>query len=209
MLDWRPIKLNDGSIAQFSYAIGEMTGPEQVQNLTRDKMTIIAIDPGASGGFAVAHGDQISAFKMPEGMTEQLDTIKLIPTQYPNAKVWIEKVGGYMPGNSGPAACKFARHCGTLEAGLYMAGLPTVQVTPGVWQKRLGTFSKDKAERKTQIKDLMQRMYPHLKVTLMTADALGILTYAMLLSPGCTVELKPVCECQPKCEDCKCEPAQQ
>lgn len=142
-------------------------------------MTIVAIDPGASGGFAISHGDMIAAFKMPEGMAEQLDTIKKIKEDYPDAKVTMEKVGGYMPGNSGPAACKFARHCGTLEAGLYLAGLPTVQVSPGVWQKKLGTFDKEKAVRKNQIKELMARMYPHLKVTLLTADALGILTYAM------------------------------
>jgi len=44
---------------------------------------------------------------------------------------------------------------------------------------KIGTWSKDKPERKRQIKDEMQRRYPYLKVTLRTSDALGMLTYAV------------------------------
>ena len=45
--------------------------------------------------------------------------------------------------------------------------------------KALGPFPKDKKERKNAIKEKMARLYPHLSVTLKTADALGILTFVM------------------------------
>jgi hypothetical protein len=43
----------------------------------------------------------------------------------------------------------------------------------------MGEVPKDKKERKNKIKELMARKYPHLKVTLSTSDALGILTWGM------------------------------
>lgn len=71
-------------------------------------------------------------------------------------------------------ACTFARHCGHLEAALYALGIPFTEVAPGVWMKRLGALPKDKRERKAMIRELMARRYPHLEVTLRTADALAL-----------------------------------
>lgn len=141
---------------------------------------IIAIDPGASGGIAWVDVDGIvRADPMPEGMSEQIDAIRGLAVMLMPASAVMERVGGYMPGNSGPAACKFARHCGHIEAALYTVGVPSTQVAPQTWQKSLGAMPKDKPERKRAIRELMARRYPHLKVTLKTADALGILTWAM------------------------------
>jgi hypothetical protein len=42
--------------------------------------------------------------------------------------------------------------------------------------KKLGAFPKDKKARKNAIKQMMQTRYPNIKVTLVNADALGILT---------------------------------
>lgn len=140
---------------------------------------LIAIDPGASGGLAWIDQDgHTHAEPMPAGMTAQADRLRALAAELPGAEAVIEKVGGYMPGNSGPAAATFARHCGHLDAILYMAGLPTVAVAPGVWQKALGELPREKADRKRAIREAMQRRYPALSVTLKTADALGILTWA-------------------------------
>ena len=46
------------------------------------------------------------------------------------------------------------------------------------WQAALGTWPKDKMQRKRAIKETMARRFPALNVTLKTADALGILCYA-------------------------------
>lgn len=140
----------------------------------------ISIDPGAGGGIAWTDRDGIThAEPMPEGMTAQADRLRALAAELAGAVAVLEKTGGYMPGNSGPAAVTFARHCGHLDAILYMAGLPTSTVAPGVWQRAIGELPKDKPERKRAIREAMARRFPALAVTLKTADALGILTWAM------------------------------
>jgi hypothetical protein len=140
---------------------------------------MIVIDPGVNGGIAWEEDGQISCAPMPEGMTAQADLIRSLSIQNHCWTGVIEKVGTYVPGNSGPAAATFARHCGNLETALYMCGISTEEVTPNKWMKALGTWPKDKHERKKAIQEAMARRYPHLKVTLKVADALGMLTWAM------------------------------
>ena len=140
---------------------------------------IISIDPGAAGGVAWAESDgTVWAAPMPSGMTAQADLLRSLVASLPGAVAVLEKVGGYMPGNSGPAACTFARHCGHLEAALYLLGVPAAQVAPGVWMRALGALPSEKPERKRAIREAMARRYPALAVTMKTADALGILTWA-------------------------------
>ena len=139
----------------------------------------IAIDPGASGGLAWTDRDGIThAEPMPPTMTEQADRLRALAAELPGALAVMEKTGTYVHGNSGPAAATFARHCGHLDAILYTLGLPTFTVAPTKWQKALGELPKDKAERKRAIREAMQRRFPALAVTMKTADALGILTWA-------------------------------
>lgn len=145
---------------------------------------ILAIDPGASGGLAWINDGSVIAVPMPEGMTAQADLIRTIAVSHHGIAVVMERVGTYMPGNSGPAAATFARHCGHLDAICYMAGLAVTLVSPQKWMKSMGALPKDKMERKRAIKELMARRYPHLTVTLKTADALGILTWAMAQEGG-------------------------
>jgi len=138
---------------------------------------LLAIDPGASGGLAYRDADGlVQAEPMPNGMTEQVDRLRGLAAEVPGLNAVIEKVGTYMPGNSGPAAATFARHVGHLEAALYCLGIPAVQVTPQKWMGK--SWPKKKQERKQAIRDAMQRQYPHLSVTLKTADALAILSLA-------------------------------
>lgn len=80
-----------------------------------------------------------------------------------------------MPGNSGPASCTFARHCGNIEAALYTLGIPFVEVLPTQWMKKVGALPKEKPERKKALKEFAARRYPHLSPTLKTADALALL----------------------------------
>lgn len=143
--------------------------------------TIIAIDPGINGGIATLDEDGIvRAIPMPDGMTSIIDTLRNERAQLgPSVRAVIENVGQYRPGNSGPSAVNFARHVGNIESALYCLCIPTEKVTPQKWQKSLATFSKEHDERKKQIKELMARRHPDLTVTLKTADALGILAWAM------------------------------
>jgi len=142
-------------------------------------MKVLAIDPGASGGFAWTDGNgDVCAVKMPATMTEQLDLLRTLALELQPTAV-MEKVGGYQPGNSGPAAATFARHCGQLEAALYVLGVPVRLVLPTRWMRAIGVPAKlEKGERKNAIKEIVARRFPHLKVTLATADALGMLIYS-------------------------------
>ena len=144
----------------------------------KEMQCILAIDPGAKGGFAWRDKDGIiQALSMPEGMADQADSLRNIVAENSGITAIIERTGTYIPGNSGVAAATFARHCGHLEAILYCFGIPAEQVAPQVWQKSLGALPKDKKQRKSAVKELMARKYPHLSVNLTTADALGILTW--------------------------------
>jgi hypothetical protein len=141
---------------------------------------LLAIDPGASGGFAWLDSDGVvRAEKIPEGMTAMVDRLRELVTVLPGLAAVVEKVGLWMPGDHPNAATKFARGCGQIEAALYALGIPFEDVAPGVWMKCLGGLPKDKPERKRMIRELMARRYPHLRVTLDTADALGMLTWKL------------------------------
>ena len=159
--------------------------------------SLLAIDPGASGGLAWRSNDgTVYAVAMPDGMTATVDTLRSIAASNPGIRATVEKVGDYMPGNSGPAAVTFAEHCGGLRWSLYALGIPQDrEPAPRTWQKAIGVpveppLSKDmdkdakrrelaarKQRRKKWVQDAMARRYPHLRVTLATADALGILTW--------------------------------
>ena len=141
---------------------------------------ILAIDPGIAGGIAwVDSGGIIHAESMPAGMTAQADRLRSLAAMLPGLTSVVEKTGKYKVGNGGPATATFARHCGHLEAMLYVLGVPAEQVAPSVWQRALETLPKDKPVRKRAIRELMARRFPHLVVSLKTADALGLLTWAM------------------------------
>ena len=141
---------------------------------------ILAIDPGQSGGIAWMDDDGIiNCADMPPTPGDIIDHLRMLKANGHTLTAYLEKTGGYVPGNSGPAACKFARGCGLLEGAIMALSIPLVEIAPAVWMKSLGALPKDKRERKNAIKGLMQARYPHLKITLSTADALGLLTYAL------------------------------
>ncbi len=92
----------------------------------------IAIDPGANGSVACKVDGKVHAFKMPDTPKDILLLILSLKTD--NAFCWIEQTGGYMSGNSGPAAVKFARHCGHLDMALLAAGISHDTVLPSRWE---------------------------------------------------------------------------
>ncbi len=162
-------------------------------------MIKIAVDPGLSGGIAwLDDNDLIHAEKIPATPKDIFEFLGSIMDPLVDNRCCIEQAGGYMPGNSGPAAVKFARHCGHIDMALLSLAIPSVTVLPAKWMHKLigkpnypkilketppkvrkQILAKRKTERKNKIKMNVQARYPHLKVTLATSDALGILTYFM------------------------------
>lgn len=162
----------------------------------------MAIDPGAGGAIVwydtagIAHSEY-----MPDDIVGLYHLLYRIQDQNFGIRCFVEQVGTYMPGNSGPAAVKFARHCGHLDALLVALAIPHEFVLPRTWQSaipltkfptlpRAVVKSKDsdnerkreldrrKAVHKAEIKKFMADRYTLIKVTLKNADALGILYWA-------------------------------
>ncbi len=142
-------------------------------------MIILAVDPGKLGGIAVRDQEgRIFVDNMPSSMTEIWAYFSEFKWEEPTKiECIMEDVGHSFPGNAAKASTTFAKHIGHLEMALYGAGISCQKVSPQTWMKALGTWPKDKKERKNAIKETMARRYTGLKVTLKTSDALGILTY--------------------------------
>ena len=141
---------------------------------------LLTIDPGASGGIAWMDSEGIAhAEPMPDGMTAQADRLRTLFVEFPDLRAVMEKTGTARPTDAKGSAVKFGRHCGNLEAALYVLGIPTEQIPPATWMKSLGTLPKEKTERKRAIKEEAARRFPHLTVTLKTADALGLLIHIL------------------------------
>ena len=161
---------------------------------------IIAIDPGLSGGIAWQMNEQVRAVRMPytpKGIIELLwdirtawDEDKKNPTPCYSV-CYLEEIKGVLPNQSSKATWTFGVHYGVLQGILLALGIPIVYVKPNTWQKAIGasrpstphgankaTKERIKREGKRNIKEIVEARYPSLKITLATADALGILMYA-------------------------------
>jgi len=164
-------------------------------------MIIVAVDPGQSGGIAWVSNDEVNADKMSETLHDLSNFFSIFERTH--TFVWVENVGQYRPGNSGPAAAKFASHCGEIRGVLAALRIPFDKVTPAKWEHwligkpnypkitigiqgntRKQILAKRKTERKRKIKEKVQSLYPHLKITLATADALGMLAWAIAQEKG-------------------------
>lgn len=149
------------------------------------KRTIIAIDPGASGGIAYQHPDSTpAALPMPETEGDILDEIVSIERGAQSGQVvaFVEKVGGYVGGGGQPGSrmFTFGENYGLLKGILMTRGIRVELVTPQKWQKELSVGSKGHLKDhqwKAKLRGIAQRLFPGLKITLKKADALLILEY--------------------------------
>lgn len=149
--------------------------------------TIIAIDPGSSGGIAVRNMSTAYCYPMPEtqgDIMDSLQNIQLTTSLDRRSTVCVlEQVGGYTgKGQPGSAMFKFGENFGFIKGVVQALGMRLILVRPQIWQKhfRLGTKSAcaSKTEWKNKLKAEAQRRYPDLKITLATADAVLIMDWA-------------------------------
>jgi hypothetical protein len=84
----------------------------------------------------------------------------------------------------GSAMFKFGDQFGFLKGVLQTLGIRLELVRPQVWQKAFGLGTASACASKTiwknKLKAEAQRRFPHLEVTLKTADALLILEYGLM-----------------------------
>jgi hypothetical protein len=98
--------------------------------------------------------------------------------------VWIEKVGA-MPKQGVSSTFKFGRGYGFLRGCITALALPWNEVAPGVWQRKLGCLS---GGDKNVTKSRAQQLYPHLRITHATADALLIASYGAMQQGTTTIQ---------------------
>ena len=146
------------------------------------KLTI-AIDPGKSGGYAIAWGSlrNIHLHNLGEDFefVEHMQDLK----DHPDVTS-IEAVVELVPPFAGkmiPSSTSFklGKSCGYLEGVLRMGEIPYKLVRPQEWQKGLsGLSGLTSGKRKKVLMNHAKRLYPSVKgLTLKTADALLILNY--------------------------------
>lgn len=158
--------------------------------------TIIAIDPGASGGLAWNSAEGIQARVMPREEEAVIELLQSILIDTGNRVVaYLELVTGYIKPltkededreNRQPAhqMFTFGKGVGVIRGALRMAGIEIHEVSPRTWQKPYyvnlateGGQRKSRTERKRILRDIAQRRFMGLEVTLKIADALLIHAY--------------------------------
>ncbi|MHC1770108.1 MAG: hypothetical protein AB9869_38470 [Verrucomicrobiia bacterium] len=156
--------------------------------------TLIAIDPGASGGIAVRRdGQPADAMPMPPTEGDMLNLLRQLAVDPANTVAVVEEVGGYVgKAQPGSSAFKFGRNFGFLLGVLQTLGVRVELVRPQKWQKALGLGNASsypsRTEWKNKLKGCAQRLHPHLKPTLATADALLLLEHALGGASRCVSE---------------------
>tara|TARA_Y100000310_G_C20625140_1_gene785423 strand:- start:1088 stop:1573 length:486 start_codon:yes stop_codon:yes gene_type:complete len=140
----------------------------------------VGIDPGKSGGICVIEDKFIKAYPCPENIQDMalMFAMCISVNETKTVVAYIEKVWA-RPHDAKGSIWKFAENYGTWLgiAGAYEIDLQ--KVSPQAWMKYIEVPKLDKPRRKRYLRDKARSMYPSLKkVTLKTADAILIATYA-------------------------------
>ena len=88
-----------------------------------------------------------------------------------------------MPKQGVVSVFTFGKNYGQWLGILASNGVPYKEVTPQTWMKYYGAMPKDKAKRKKHLKHLAQSLYPNIKITLKTADAVLIAHWCKQIEP--------------------------
>lgn len=176
---------------------------------------IVAIDPGTSGGIAWTHWDGKTILTCSNDKRKTFiewmhgnfegEEYGGIFEPLPRPVIFVEKVSGYypkpkiVPGQkpefnlqaSSFSMFNFGKSAGIVLGICEAFDIKPMEVMPAVWQKAL--FTKKSGTRnqwKNILKEIAQRRYPDVKVTLNNADALLLLSYGTLITRG-EIDLAP------------------
>ena len=139
--------------------------------------TVIGIDPGKHGGIAWMTDGKPCVEKMPDTLQDLWDLIVSISlnaeTGGTGIHAYLEQVSS-SPGMGVVSAFTFGNGFGHLEMALTAASISFERIRPQVWQKAMGCMTKGD---KNVSKRKAQELFPQIKVTHATADALLIAQY--------------------------------
>ncbi len=178
----------------ISFPFLDFEGGAPMHKIERVRKTFyLGIDPGGKGGLAaIDNSDNVYALKkMPDTLEEILQWCRMF--EGTRCYAMLEEVSGYIGvAHPGSSMFKFGRSYGALEMGLVAIGLEegtTYRLTlPQRWQRGLGLRKKTKGESdaswKGYLKSEAAALFPQLKATLKTADALLIAKYCKQVYGG-------------------------
>jgi hypothetical protein len=140
---------------------------------------IIGIDPGGNGGIAWHDGERARVVKMPATLQDLWELVDNIRQDGFREGPWAKITACLEQVHSSPqmgvkSAFTFGNGFGHLEMALTAAGIPFVRVSPQKWQGALGCRT---GGDKNVSKARAQELFPDLKPTHATADALLIMEY--------------------------------
>ena len=137
----------------------------------------IGIDPGKSGGICATNGTLSVCSKCPGTIADMVAVTNAMLDIDTHPLCIIESVHS-MPGQGVASTFTFGYNYGNWIGMLAALKVPYIQVTPSKWMNHYGTTRpKDKTARKNHLKHLAQQRYPHLPITLATADAVLLAHY--------------------------------
>jgi hypothetical protein len=147
----------------------------------------IGIDPGKSGGYAIAWGKSYSSINL-HTLGEDFEFVEHIHDLVDHPDVTsIEAVVELVPPFAGkmiPSSTSFklGENYGFIQGVLRTAGIPFTLVRPQEWQKGLsGLKGLTSNKRKKVLMNHAKQFFPNTKgLTLKTADAILILRYHLL-----------------------------
>lgn len=140
---------------------------------------IVAFDPGKSGGACIRHEDgtvELEPFRVEH---EYIELIRDLDRKKYEAVV--EDVPAFVSSaTSNASSFKLGYNFGFIVGALRAFRLPTHLVKPQIWQKGLRGLGPrlGYTDRKRILKDNAIRLYPDLKITNATADAVLIMDWA-------------------------------
>lgn len=128
----------------------------------------LGIDPGGSGGVALVGPSFAQAWKLDQTEADVADILR--SHRGAILKAYIEAVGAF-PGQGVVSSFTFGRSYGFLRGLLVALQIPFEEIRPQKWQKFMGCLT---GGDKNISKAKAQQLWPHLKITHATADALLI-----------------------------------
>lgn len=142
-------------------------------------MRLIAIDPGAKGGYAAIINDQLHTGNLPETEGDFVELFRDLAPDELFLEDLVKFAGTNMPSSS---MATYASNWGFIKGVAQAMGCRIRLVRPQEWIKALGFGSSrgiPKTEWKNKLKGRAQQLYPQEKVTLQNSDALLILEFAL------------------------------
>lgn len=149
-------------------------------SLTSKPKAVVGIDPGWSGGIGIYSEAGAEVIKMPDTERDILIAFSEIAENYVVSRCYIERVHS-MPKQGVRSSFKFGYNFGLLVGLVNCQEWSHVFVPPQKWQRTLGCLS---GGDKNVTKRRAQELYPSLKITHATADAMLIAHYGFTVEMG-------------------------